>query len=182
VYQLAAILAVTGALLWFSRRALAHPASHGFYRFFAWEAIAVLIVFNLPYWFDNPASATQLFSWTLLAASIALVVSGLLLLRRHGGIRNPSTIGPNYAFENTSRLVTRGVYRYIRHPLYSSLLFLGWGAYLKSPSRDSSFAVFCASLFLFITARVEEGENLARFGEMYATYMKRSRMFIPFLF
>jgi len=182
VYQLVAILTVSGVLLWFSRRTLAYPASHGFYRFFAWESIAVLIILNLPYWFDSPASALQLLSWALLAASIGLGLSGFLLLRRLGGIRTPGTVGPNFAFENTSRLVTSGAYRYLRHPLYGSLLFLGWGAYLKSPSRESSVTVFCASLFLFITARVEESENLARFGEPYALYMKQSWMFIPHLF
>ena len=39
-----------------------------------------------------------------------------------------------YAFEKTSKLVTVGLYRYICHPLYSSLFFLGWGVFFKSPS------------------------------------------------
>lgn len=182
MYQVPAIVAVSAALFWYSRRALRKPSSHGFYRFFAWEAIAVLLVINLPFWFDAPASALQLASWTLLTSSIGLALSGFFLLRSRGGRIHGDTDSTNFAFENTSMIVTTGIYRYIRHPLYSSLLLLAWGAYLKAPSRDSSFAVFVASLFLFITARVEEGENLTRFGEQYAAYMKTSRMFIPFLF
>jgi len=37
-------------------------------------------------------------------------------------------------------------------------------------------------VFLYVTARVEERENIERFGEQYRQYMKKSRMFIPFIF
>jgi len=39
-----------------------------------------------------------------------------------------------------------------------------------------------ASAFLFATARVEEAENLHKFGEEYASYMSKTKMFIPYLF
>jgi protein-S-isoprenylcysteine O-methyltransferase Ste14 len=44
------------------------------------------------------------------------------------------------------------------------------------------FFAFEATLALVATARVEEGENLVRFGREYGEYMKRSRRFVPFLF
>ena len=34
-----------------------------------------------------------------------------------------------------------------------------------------------ATVFLYATARMEEKENLIKFGDDYAVYMKRSRMF-----
>ena len=39
----------------------------------------------------------------------------------------------NLAFENTVKLVEVGLYRFIRHPMYASLLLLAWGAFLKHP-------------------------------------------------
>jgi protein-S-isoprenylcysteine O-methyltransferase Ste14 len=39
-----------------------------------------------------------------------------------------------------------------------------------------------ATLFLLATAKVEESENVRYFGTAYAEYMKRTKMFIPFLF
>jgi protein-S-isoprenylcysteine O-methyltransferase Ste14 len=36
--------------------------------------------------------------------------------------------------------------------------------------------------FLIATAKVEEVENLSKFGADYAAYMKTTKMFIPFLF
>ncbi|MCK7540462.1 MAG: hypothetical protein MZV63_61010 [Marinilabiliales bacterium] len=38
-----------------------------------------------------------------------------------------------FRFEKTTELVTSGIYRYIRHPMYSSLLLLAWGIWLKQP-------------------------------------------------
>ena len=39
-----------------------------------------------------------------------------------------------------------------------------------------------ASLFLTLTARTEEAENIRFFGAAYEDYMKRTKMFVPFLF
>jgi protein-S-isoprenylcysteine O-methyltransferase Ste14 len=78
--------------------------------------------------------------------------------------------------------VTVGAFRYIRHPLYSSLLFLAWGVFFKHPSWVGLFLAGIATFFLTMTARIEEAENMAFFGTAYESYMKQTRMFIPFLF
>ena len=78
-------------------------------------------------------------------------------------------------------LIKRGAYRYIRHPLYGSLLLFGWGVFLKEPSFFSAIVTAAASMFLVVTAKVEEGENIQKFGGEYVTYMKETKMFIPFL-
>jgi protein-S-isoprenylcysteine O-methyltransferase Ste14 len=147
---------------------------HGFYRFFAWEAILALIVVNLRWWFADPFSLLHLLAWALLAGSIFLAVCAFRLLRRVGR--------PQGDFENTTRLVTVGAYRYIRHPLYASLLCLAGGAWLKHVSLLTTALFVVAALFLYATARVEEGENLARFGEEYGEYKRQTKMFIPFVF
>ena len=66
--------------------------------------------------------------------------------------------------------------------MYSSLLLLAWGAFLKHISLFSVVVVGATSLLLYATARAEERENLAFFGGVYREYMKRTRMFLPFLF
>ena len=84
--------------------------------------------------------------------------------------------------EKTSKLVTVSLYGYIRHPLYGSLFFLGWGMFFKSPSwLDVGLALLC-TFFLFTTARMEEAENIKYFGNEYIEYMQRTKMFIPFVF
>jgi protein-S-isoprenylcysteine O-methyltransferase Ste14 len=177
--QTVLIVAVSTVLVWASRRALRVPASHGFYRFFAWEAIAIQIVLNLPFWFEDPFSPLQIISWGFLLLSIWLAAAAYLGLRK-GGRAVPVADGdPIYSFENTTRLVTEGIYSRIRHPAYSSLLFLAWGACLKHLSAEGLLATVFASMFLFFTARIEEEENVAKFGADYRMYMGRCGMFLP---
>ena len=111
-------------LFYLSRRALRKVGSHGFYRFFAWEALLVLIFLNADAWFKDPLSWYQDISWVLLIISLILAAEGFRLLRRMGGhhaLREDPTL---MGFEKTEHLVTSGLYAYIRHPLYGSLLLL----------------------------------------------------------
>jgi protein-S-isoprenylcysteine O-methyltransferase Ste14 len=177
------VILVAGSvpLVWFSRRSLLHPAAHGFPRFFAFEATLALIAINIPHWFVDPLGLRQLVSWFLLVTSIVPVVWGFVLLRRHGRSRPTAEGSPMFEWENTGQLVTTGVYRYIRHPMYSSLLFLAWGALLKAVSIGTLALAGIATLALVATARAEERENVVRFGREYEEYMKRSHRFVPFL-
>lgn len=169
-------------IAWVSRASVRDPHSHGFYRFFAWEAILVMILLNLNYWFYAPFSIHQIASWVLLIVSTFLVIHGARLLRLVGkpaSQRNdPALIG----IEKTTELVTVGAYRYIRHPIYSSLLFLAWGVFFKHPSWVGVSLAVITIFFLTMTAKMEEAENLRFFGATYQRYMKQTKMFIPFLF
>jgi hypothetical protein len=53
---------------------------------------------------------------------------------------------------------------------------------MKNPSllAVSLFAV--TAVFIYATALSEEKENLLKFGDDYAVYIKKSRMLIPFLY
>jgi protein-S-isoprenylcysteine O-methyltransferase Ste14 len=180
--RLVSFLLGTAYLVYISWSSLAVPGTHGFYRFFAWEAILGLTVLNMHRWFHAPFSWHQLISWPLLVISAVLVIDGARLLRKMGETDERRDDVPLVGIEKTTRLVTEGSYRYIRHPLYSSLLFLAWGIFFKAPSGLGILLLLAATLFLFATARVEEEENLRYFGEQYREYMRRTKMFIPFLF
>ncbi len=104
------------------------------------------------------------------------------MLRKLGGHEAREDSAETLAFEDTAVLVTEGIYKYIRHPLYSSLLLLAWGAYLKHVSLYATIAVLFATAALIATARTEERENISFFGSSYEEYIKRSKMFIPYLF
>ena len=86
------------------------------------------------------------------------------------------------AFEKTSTLVTSGIYLYIRHPLYSSLLFLTWGIFFKALAWLGMLLALTATIFLVATAWADEVECSRFFGPSYQAYMKRSKRFVPFLF
>ena len=180
--RLTVFILCTFLLLRFSWRALKNRDSHGFYRFFVFEAILILGLLNQPYWFHEPFSLVHLFSWFFLLISIFLVIQALSLLKKIGGHRERKNMPENFPFENTVNVVTDGLYRYIRHPMYSSLLFLGWGAFLKHITPVTSVLVILVTLILFVVAKVEENENIEFFGHIYVDYMRSTRMFIPHVF
>jgi protein-S-isoprenylcysteine O-methyltransferase Ste14 len=169
-------------IIWVSRGSLRRRDAHGYYRFFAFEAILGLIVLNAPVWFSDPFSPRQLAAWVLLLASLLLAVHGFYLLRQVG--KPDCSIGDSarLGIEKTTRLVRTGAYRFIRHPLYASLLALAWGAFLKAPSWLGILLPAVATGALYLTARVEERENLCYFGAAYDVYLRETRMFIPFVF
>jgi len=173
---------VTIGLLRLSWRSLRDRRSHSFYRFFAFQSIVALILVNLDEWFYRPLSLRQLVSWLLVIICVYLFIHGVLLLRRVGkpdrNRDDPSLIG----IEKTTRLVTEGIYRYIRHPIYSAGLFGAWGVFLKNPSLPAAGLSLLTGVFLIRTARQEEAENIRFFGEAYSDYMKRTKMFVPYLF
>lgn len=174
VVRLIVFAVASGGLALLFRESLRDPRTHGFFRFFTFESILALLALNLPYWFRDPFSVMQIVSWVLLIGSLFLAIHGFYLLGVAGR--------PQGAIENTTTLVRRGAYRYIRHPLYSSLLLLGWGVFFKAPWLLTGLLALAASICLYATARAEEAENLQKFGADYAAYMKTTKRFIPFLF
>jgi len=174
---------LSAALAYVSRASLKKPRSHGFCRFFAWEFILALVLLNIEQWFRDPLSVHQLTSWFLLAATFVPGVPGLHLLITQGRPEaQRSDDVPLVGIEKTTRLVTTGVFKYIRHPLYCSLLLLAWGVFFKDPSWVGGTLALGSTALLWTTAKVEEGENLRYFGAAYRAYMRRTKMFIPFVF
>lgn len=181
-YKAVVFIVVSAGMVWLSRYSLRNLRSHGFYRFFAWEAILVLVLINAGNWFRDPFSLTQIASWLLLTVSAWLVGYALVLFWRLGKPSSERKDPSLFGIEKTTVLVTAGIYRYIRHPMYSALLFGAWGVFFKQPSIPGAALASVATFFLIMTARMEEAENICFFGVAYQTYMKQSKMFVPFLF
>ena len=147
---------------------------HGVFRFFAFESILVLVLLNAEWWFRDPLSIRQLISWSLLLASIILPIHGFILLNKVGK--------PQGQMEETTKLIEVGFYKYIRHPMYSSFILMGPGAFLKHVSFLTAALVVIVITSAYLTAKVEEKELIEKFGDDYVQYIKRTKMFIPFLF
>ena len=146
---------------------------HAVPRSLAFLSILGVILVNLEAWAVQPLATRQLLSWTLLLTSIALALHAFFVLRKYGL--------PQGSIDFTTTLVSVGVYRFIRHPLYASLMYLAWGALLKSVSPASLALTVAATLLLYLTAKREEAFNGSKFGAAYADYVSRTRMFVPFL-
>lgn len=153
------------------RPALTQPSRHGFYMFFAFESLLVLFYLNI-HW-DGTFHWTQIFSGILLTASALMAISAFYALKRYGH--------PNKDWEDTTRLIQRGIFRLIRHPLYASLMLLAVGILLNHGTWVSALACLITLLFLFLASRAEERENLEKFDDPYRTYQQKTKRYLPFL-
>lgn len=165
-----------------SWRSLFSFKNHGLYRFLSWECIIWLLVSNFLYWFKNPLSPAQMASWIFLIYSLYLVLIAVKWMKKLGNPDKQREGEVLYKFEKTTDLIETGIFKYIRHPMYSSLIFLTWGICLKQINSETIVIASISTVFLFLTAWMEERENLKYFGEQYRSYMKKTRRFIPYLF
>jgi protein-S-isoprenylcysteine O-methyltransferase Ste14 len=108
-------------------------------------------------------------------AAVALLLGGVGVLN----IRNYLTPLPYPVYH--SRLVRHGVYKVVRHPLYSSQLFaaLGWVAFSLSLPHLALLAV--GFVFFDFKASKEEGWLTERHPD-YAEYARGVRMLIPWIY
>jgi protein-S-isoprenylcysteine O-methyltransferase Ste14 len=146
---------------------------HGPYMFVAAEGLLLLFIFNGGSLFEDPFTVRQSFSWALMMVSAAFALFAFYGLRRYGRAVQH--------WENTTRLVQEGVFKYIRHPLYASLMFLAAGMLLKDVSLWAALACILTVCFLVAASRVEERENAAKFGEEYERYKLRTKRYLPFI-
>jgi len=165
----------------FSWRSMFSFKNHGLYRFFGWECIIWLFSANYGFWFIDPFSPNQIIAWVFLSVSLCFAIAGFIKLKQLGKSASSRDDKALFKFEKTIGLVNTGIYKYIRHPLYSSLIFLSLGIFLKNPGSANSVIALLSLAFFYITAIFDEKECLAYFGEPYRNYMKSSKMFVPFL-
>lgn len=180
-YQLIVFAIASIVIIAFSRHVIFKPKSHGFYRFFGWECVVWLLVNNYKYWFTDFFSVYQIISWICLLYAIYMIIVGVILMKTKGGAHESREDSTLYRFERTTELIDTGLFKYIRHPFYGSLVFLTWGIFLKNTDIFLLIISVLATFFFFATMLIEEKENIAFFGEKYSAYMKRSKMIVPYL-
>jgi protein-S-isoprenylcysteine O-methyltransferase Ste14 len=169
------LFVLTSVLIGFlARDWLRQRSSHGLTRFLALECILALTVLSLPAWPRDPLSPMQILSWSLILVALLMAGYGYRLLRLEGK--------PELKLAADQQLAVDGFYKYVRHPLYSSLILFSMGVFIKAISMTSTILLCGVALFIYLTAREEEMENLDRFGIEYARYLDASKMFVPFVF
>ena len=130
--------------------------------------MAVIATFSLPLQFDFPY---RFFSSLIVAfASIALPVIGAISFRRAN-----TTVDPRYP-ERSAQLVTSGIYRYSRNPMYLGFsgTLLAWGLFLANPLAVASIALFILYMNRF-QIQPEERAMREQFGEEYQRYTQTVR-------
>jgi protein-S-isoprenylcysteine O-methyltransferase Ste14 len=114
-----------------------------------------------------------------LAAGCAAYAAGLWLLDR-----SHADLGTSWSntleIRQDHRLVTEGVYRRVRHPMYVALLLHGVGQALVLPNAIAGPSFLVAFAFL-VAGRLGPEERMLEdsFGAEYRDYTARTRRLIP---
>jgi protein-S-isoprenylcysteine O-methyltransferase Ste14 len=78
------------------------------------------------------------------------------------------------------RLITQGVYRHVRHPMYAALFLYSIGQALVVPNWVAGPSYLVAFGILFaLRIGAEERMMLETFGDEYAAYMARTKLLVP---
>ncbi len=113
---------------------------------------------------DFGAMIEMILGYTIIFAGIALLAAGWQQV---------------YKAQKEHRLVTDGVYRFVRHPQYTGIFIAVLGQLIHWPTVPT---LFLAPLILFLYWRLsikEERQMFDRFGAEYAAYASRTPRFIP---
>jgi len=116
-------------------------------------------------------------SWGLLPAAKSFVVIGTVLQ-----ILGLISLNRSFALVAAQReLKTRGMYRFVRHPLYASYL-LTFTGYILANTTLWNFVLYVMTMgFLFV--RIEREEKHLVLDPVYGKYMQQVRYrVIPFVF
>src|SRR6478736_6800182 len=131
-------------------------------------------------WLASPAFsfAEYALGMGLLVAGVMCVVIGLWLF-----YRSHADLGTNWSItlevREQHRLITQGVYRRIRHPMYLALALYSSGQALVIPNWVAGPSNLVA-LAILVSLRVQAEEQMMSeaFGEEYAEYAARTKRLV----
>ena len=137
---------------------------------------AFYVATGIPREADYPARP-----WATVAG-IVIFVFGLWVFRR-----SHKDLGRNWSvtleIREKHKLVTRGLYRFIRHPMYASFLLIALAQAFLLPNWVAGLSglVGLAVLF-FMRVNVEERMMSDTFGEEYRVYSGKTKRIIPYIY
>src|SRR6202451_4719680 len=132
-------------------------------------------------WVASPA-----FSFAEYALGTGLPVAGVMCLVIGLWLfyRSHADLGTNWSItlevHEQHRLITQGVYRRIRYPMYSALALYSIGQALVIPNWVAGPSNLIAIAVLFaLRVGAEERMMAQQFGNEYAAYTERTKRLIP---
>ena len=125
-----------------------------------------------------PAWQLRIPGWSVAAAVVAAAGVAVSLAGVREFRRAHTTVDPTRPATSTS-LVTSGIYRYTRNPMYVGFtgVLLGWAIWLASPPALIVVALYVVYITRFQIVP-EERVLRASFGDAFAAYCARTRRWL----
>jgi len=118
--------------------------------------------------------------WIGWVGNVMLAAAVLLFTWSHVSLGTNWSVGVDSA--RGQRLITNGPYRWVRHPMYSSL-FLMTAALLVATANPLAALPFTIAITAMYADRVGAEERVMTrvFGDQYTQYMSRTGRLLPYL-
>ena len=104
-----------------------------------------------------------------------------LLLSFIAALRLGKNLTPLPCPKDDCQLIQLGLYRFVRHPIYSGVLLVGFGWLLIYPYALILLYVLALAIFFEFKIKLEERWLLEKFPA-YAEYCKRVKKLIPWVY
>lgn len=113
----------------------------------------------------------------IYVGGVLFIAPGIIILffsiKQLGG-----SLTANPVPRESGRLIETGLYKYVRHPIYTGLLLATLGSCVQSMAVVKFFVWFLLLALLIYKARFEEKLLAAKYST-YTDYMKRTGRFVP---
>jgi protein-S-isoprenylcysteine O-methyltransferase Ste14 len=142
----------------------------------AWTYVFAQVLLLALLVFLDGGIGPQIHRFILLGSALELLgVLGVLICA--ASLRSSLTVVPIPKEEG--RLSTNGLYRYVRHPMYTSVLILALGIAVQSGSTIKYLLVILLYVLFYLKSVFEEKYLRLKYSN-YAEYSARIPRFIPF--
>ena len=136
--------------------------------------VPILYVFSS--WFDF--ADYSLPAWLSWIGAALFAAAAVLLWGTHQAMGRNWT--PTLGLREEHQLITDGVFRYIRHPMYAAHILWALATPLILTNWIAGFSMLVPQLAQYwLRVKAEEGMMLERFGEQYRQYMERTGRLLP---
>lgn len=119
-------------------------------------------------------SVANLLGLALFVVGLTIALVAVFTLRR--------SYSSSLVIRESHRLVTHGIYRYVRHPVYLGVLVAIMGAPAYASSLYGALVLSGLVPLFLLRIRMEEGLLIEQFGDEYLAYRRRTKKLIPFLY
>jgi protein-S-isoprenylcysteine O-methyltransferase Ste14 len=143
-----------------------------------------LLIISLLVLFAEGDSTTQLFAPQLgLPAILPSLFTFWLAGMALGQVVKARRLPQFFGFEEFPKLfIYTGAYTVCRHPMYTAWLAAAWGLLISKPFLLTVFYNFLVTCFVVYSARQEERQMIALFGDRYRAYQKQVPFLLPYGF
>jgi protein-S-isoprenylcysteine O-methyltransferase Ste14 len=119
-------------------------------------------------------------AWMGGTGILIMACSLLMFWRSHYDLK--ANWSPSVELYEGHTLITNGIYRYIRHPMYASLLLANIAQILLIQNWIAGpIGIIVFILFYTFRSQAEEKMMIERFGDQYRAYKKTTGVLLPIL-